>query len=65
MQLGDRVERALSAAGITQDRVKHWVGDCNCEDRKQRLNRLGEWATRILAGKTENAEHYLKGIMDE
>lgn len=48
MGLGDRVEQALTAVGITKERyqeVKEAIGlppGCDCEIRKQWLNRLGE-----------------------
>lgn len=43
--LGDRVESLLTTFGITKDRVEEWVGGpCGCEERKQKLNTLGEWA---------------------
>jgi hypothetical protein len=44
--LGDRVESALSSIGITQERykaAKRAIGlsdDCNCNERKEWLNKL-------------------------
>lgn len=47
--LGGRVEAALSFLGITKDRVEAWVGGpCGCEERKQKLNALGEWASSAV-----------------
>ena len=64
--LGDSIEAALSAVGITSDRVEKWLGaPCNCEERKQKLNRLGLWARRVLRGKTQAAREYIEGVLDE
>ena len=63
MELGDLLERALESVGITKDRVEGWLGrPCGCAERKEKLNRLSLWARRVLAGKTERAEEYLRGI---
>ena len=57
MKLGDAVERALHAVGITHDRVSRWLGtECGCEERKQRLNQLGAWASRWLRGNFERGD---------
>jgi len=49
--LGDRVEQALTAIGITKERVEEWVGpECGCEERKQKLNRIGEVVSRFWGG---------------
>jgi hypothetical protein len=40
--LGDMVASALSAVGITKDRVSKAIGKpCGCAKRQQRLNELG------------------------
>lgn len=63
--LGDYVESALSKLGITSERVEAWIGlPCGCEERKQRLNQLSNWAWRILQGRLDNAEKYLNEIME-
>lgn len=50
--LGDRIKQALSSVGITEERVSGWLGaPCNCDERVQKLNRLGDWASSILSGK--------------
>jgi hypothetical protein len=42
--LGDRVAAALSALGITKERVSQTVGgDCGCQKRQEKLNRWGRW----------------------
>ena len=47
--LGDRTEAALKAIGVTEERykeVKKLFGlppDCNCQARKDFLNRVSEW----------------------
>jgi len=64
--LGDHVEQALTAVGITSERVEKWLGrPCNCKKRKEKLNRLGAWAMRIVRGDTENAEEYLEDMIDD
>lgn len=64
--LGDSIEAALSVVGITSDRVEKWLGTlCNCEERKQKLNRLDLWARRVLRGKTQAAREYIEGVLDE
>lgn len=65
MKLGDMVEKALSSVGITEDRVKEWLGDCCCKERKEKLNRIGLWARRILRGNKDKAEEYLNRILKE
>lgn len=64
--LGDFVESALSRIGITKDRVEAWLGEeCNCEERKQKLNQLHLWARRVVYfGKTDKAEEYLDQIIE-
>ncbi len=63
--LGDMVESALSAIGVTKDRVSRWLGmPCNCERRKEKLNALGRWAKRVLTGRKEDAAKYLDQLTD-
>ena len=48
---GDVIASALSAVGITEERVSAWVGgECQCAARKAKLNRLGAWAASFLKG---------------
>jgi len=64
--LGDRVERALQIVGITPQRVERLLGrPCKCLERKQKLNTLGRWASRVLRGKTDNAETYLNNLLED
>ncbi len=66
MLLGDRIEQALTLVGVTKERVEHLLGPgCNCTDRKERLNRLGIWAARVVKGKVDKARQYLAEILDE
>lgn len=62
--LGDRVEAALAAAGITPDRVARWLGrECGgCARRKERLNELGWAVGRYLRGRLTRAglEEFLR-----
>ena len=49
--LGDNIKKALSAVGITEERVSNWLGTpCNCAERVEKLNQLGNWASRVLSG---------------
>lgn len=64
MRLGDKVEQALSAVGVTQERVTKFLGhECGCGERKEKLNQLGAWASRVLRGKTEDANGHLDDIL--
>lgn len=64
MNLGDKVEAALSLIGVDSALVERWVGrPCGCEERKEKLNLLGFWAARVLKGKAEGAARYLSGIL--
>jgi hypothetical protein len=66
MGLGDVVEKALAAVGITKDRVEVWVGrPCGCRERQEKLNRLSRWAIRVLRGRTEEAEKHLEDTMKD
>lgn len=62
--LGDAVHAALSAVGVTPERVERWLGrPCGCDERREKLNRLTAWARRIVAGRTERAADYLATMM--
>ncbi len=67
--LGDVVESALSAVGITKERVERFVGGpCGCQERQERLNNLHRWANRVLSklfGSSEEAEHGLRQLTGE
>ena len=64
--LGDMVSNALAMVGITEERVTKMIGrPCGCGRRKRKLNQLHLWAKRVLSGKTENAEEYLREMMNE
>lgn len=63
MQLGDTIARALEIVGVTESRVAKWV-ECRCKERRERLNRLGSWATRVIQGKIERAKEYLNEILE-
>lgn len=63
--LGDKVERALTAVGITKQRVTRWVGrECGCEERKERLNRLGAWAENIWKDGRQRAREHLQRMIE-
>ena len=60
------MSEALSLVGITEERVSRWLGrPCGCSERREQLNRLGEWAARVLSGKTERAEEHLNDLLGE
>lgn len=44
VRLGDTLEAALAAVGVTKDRVAAWLGrPCGCKERQEKLNQLGDW----------------------
>jgi hypothetical protein len=59
-QLGDAVSSALSAVGITKQRVSRLLGrQCKCKERQRRLNELGQQAAaavRKLTGQEPAAD---------
>lgn len=65
-RLGDFISRALGIVGVTEERVSYLLGSgCRCRDRRERYNRLGIWAARVVKGKVEKAREYLAEILDE
>lgn len=70
-ELGDIIAAALARVGITEGRVSGWLRSlgyshgCGCATRREKLNALGRWAKRVLAGKTERAEEYLRQLTEE
>ena len=47
--LGDMAEKALTAVGVTSERVERWLGrPCGCKGRKEKLNRFGAWVVKSL-----------------
>ena len=52
MRFGDWIEKALSMSGLSEERVRRWLGHCGCKRRKERLNQLGMWAKRLVTGRT-------------
>lgn len=64
--LGDNVAKALKLVGITEERVAKFLrGPCGCPERRQKLNRLGAWAKRVIVGKTERAKEHLDTILGD
>lgn len=48
--LGDRVTAALAAVGVTEAGVSAWLNrPCGCKERREKLNLLGAWASRLWA----------------
>ena len=49
LRIGTAVAGALSAVGVTQERVKKWIKkDCGCEQRKAFLNSVGETVSAVV-----------------
>lgn len=64
MGIGDTVHEALQAVGLTPERVERWIGSpCGCEERRQKLNRLGWWAARVLRGSKDRAVEFLEEML--
>jgi len=71
--LGDLIHAALEQMGVTEERANHLlrivtVGKmkiCGCRQRQDQLNALGNWARRVLGGKTEQADEHLQEITKE
>lgn len=62
--LGDMVETALKSVGITKERVSSWLGEeCNCDERRLKLNQVHSWARGVLSGKVQKAKEYLEEIL--
>lgn len=63
--LGDTLHAALNYVGVTSERVQHWLGEpCNCEERRQKLNDLDNWARRTLKTYSTKSLDYLKDILE-
>jgi hypothetical protein len=66
MNLGDKVESALNMLGIDKELAERWLGpECGCEERKIKLNLIGQWASRTLAGTLKDAKaKFLQVVSD-
>ena len=64
---GDLISSALSLVGITEERVSAWLGAaCGCSARRDKLNRLGSWASSFLSGSpTEQIESMIQEEKEE
>lgn len=66
MGLGGHVERALAIVGVSGELVSRWVGaPCGCAERRDKLNSLGAWATRVVRGRVNRAAEYLAVMIGE
>lgn len=64
--IGDQIEQALTAVGITSDRVSKFIGrPCGCHERKERLNRLYAWAIRVMGGHVEEGKKDIEEMLNE
>jgi len=62
--LGDLIQQALDRIGVTPARVERWIGHpCGCTERKDKLNQLSTWATRVVSGRVDKALDYLERII--
>ena len=62
--IGDQVETALALMGITKQRVSNWLGiPCNCDQRKQKLNKLHAWARMSVKVSADKAKQYIEKIL--
>lgn len=63
-KLGDAVAGALAAVGITPERVEAALGrPCGCKARREKLNRLSDWALGVHRGETDGAAERLDAII--
>lgn len=63
-RLGDQVSSALAIIGITEDRVTKWIGQpCGCPERREKLNKLSEWAQSALESSADAAKASLQKLM--
>lgn len=63
--VGDRIHDALIIVGVTDERVSRLIKNCRCPERRDMMNRIGAWADRVIAGKTEKALEYLEQIIGD
>lgn len=65
-ELGDAIEKVLRSVGISPESVEQWLGKpCNCEERKQKLNRFSRWIRRFFRGKQSDPKQELEEAMEE
>lgn len=63
--LGDCLHDTLTSFGVTPDLVERWIGKpCGCRERQEKLNALGNWLQRVMAGRTDRAREYLIELME-
>lgn len=65
--LGDDAAAVLGSIGITPERVSKWMGTCNCKDRQEKWNRLGQWLKRHTVGEDQEVlkQEILQAIGDD
>lgn len=65
--LGNWVKRQLDRVGVTRERVDviaEWLGaPCDCQERQEKLNALGSWATETKNHTIEEAKGLLYRIL--
>lgn len=66
MRLGTAIEQALKRVGVTEERVSRWIGrPCGCSVRRDRLDKISEWAAQVLSGRSNNPAEDLRRTMGE
>lgn len=64
MQVGSNIAKALETIGVTPERVSTWIGaPCGCVERKEKLDALGAWASRVVSGKVEGMKSFLERLI--
>ena len=64
LELGDLTKAALAAVGVTEERVSYWLGgDCGCDERRKKLNDLGNWAARMFSNSLEASKQALQSLL--
>jgi hypothetical protein len=62
--LGTAIETALTMFGVTSERVSAWLGvECNCKERRDKLDRLTAWAAMAVSGKASKGREQLESIL--
>lgn len=63
MEIGTKISEALAMIGLTEGSIERWLGrPCGCRERADKLDALGAWASRVLAGRVEKARHWLEQL---
>lgn len=62
----DPVAKAIELIGANSEMIRLWINkDCPGCMRHERKRKLGAWASRVLLGKVDGAEDYLRKILED